>query len=396
MLKMSDAEIESVLPIFSSKGVDVAFIVPTATGMGKSILDATATVRQFLHRNAMHDYSAQAQGQENKVSLPAYFVYAGKTEETKVTLYRPRTKSGDPRLWFYGLGKYCSPFNLLGIVTDGCALYVINLSVRGTVDAAKHGGAPSKLLDRIAAIAHAASAELLAKLREIHKMGFVDTVARGDTGVGMTLEALLGIAANSNAAPDYKGIELKATRKKIGTSSKVTLFSQVPNWSRSKMSANEILQSFGYPKDGILQLYCTVSANNPNPQGLYFVVDDNADVLLNKHFATKTGNVRDVALWEMDRMRSSLSTKHKETFWVSVSSRIKDGIEQFCYEYALHTHKPNVHLLAVLLERGIVTMEYTLKQANSRAKDHGYIFKIKSKNIDFLFPNPVAYILGEQ
>ena len=33
-------------------------------------------------------------------------------------------------------------------------------------------------------------------------------------GVGYTLETLLGIAANSSKAPDYKGIEIKSGRQK--------------------------------------------------------------------------------------------------------------------------------------------------------------------------------------
>jgi len=52
----------------------------------------------------------------------------------------------------------------------------------------------------------------LSKLQIISAKGFVDSLRSGDTGVGMTLETLLGIEANSNRAPDYFGIEIKAKR----------------------------------------------------------------------------------------------------------------------------------------------------------------------------------------
>ena len=239
------------------------------------------------------------------------------------------------------------------------------------------------------------SEELLLKLRNIHKLGYVKSLRKGDIGVGMTLEHLLGIETNNKKSPDYQGIEIKATRTMFGGSRKFTLFSQVPNWDKSNMSADEILNSFGYIKLGRLQLYCTVSTISPNPQGLYFIVDDAADTLLNKHITSKTGVIQDVALWEISKLRSRLLRKHNETFWVSASSKIENGTEFFVYESVQYTRKPNAHLLSVLLDEGIVTMEYTLRHKNSSAKDHGYLFKIKSNKASLLFPNPIEFNLGD-
>ena len=49
-------------------------------------------------------------------------------------------------------------------------------------------------------------------LAEISRQGFIRTMGTGDTGVGYTPKALLGIEANSKKTPDYKGIELKSSR----------------------------------------------------------------------------------------------------------------------------------------------------------------------------------------
>ena len=128
MLAMSDVPIEKYIPIFANTGVPVAFLVPTPTGYEKSIMDATASVRDLLYDAHIHDYSIQGQGPENKVLVETQFVGDGSLVETSASLYRPVTKKGDPRIWFSNLKRYCKPRNLLAIVAHDKALYVFNLS----------------------------------------------------------------------------------------------------------------------------------------------------------------------------------------------------------------------------------------------------------------------------
>ena len=58
----------------------------------------------------------------------AFFVHANRMQETTVSLYRPKTKEGDPRIWFYGLSEYARPANLLAVFSQDDALYVVNTS----------------------------------------------------------------------------------------------------------------------------------------------------------------------------------------------------------------------------------------------------------------------------
>lgn len=62
----------------------------------------------------------------------------------------------------------------------------------------------------------------LKKFREIKERGFVQTMRKGPTGIGYTLETLLGIKENNDAHPDVDGAELKAHRTK--GNSMITLF----------------------------------------------------------------------------------------------------------------------------------------------------------------------------
>ncbi|MDR0707290.1 MAG: MvaI/BcnI family restriction endonuclease [Treponema sp.] len=50
------------------------------------------------------------------------------------------------------------------------------------------------------------------EFQKIKDMGYIPSRRRGPTGIGYTLETLLGIAENNDASPDIDGAELKAHR----------------------------------------------------------------------------------------------------------------------------------------------------------------------------------------
>ena len=87
----------------ASLGIDFSVFEPTKVGLEKSILDATHSVRTQFELEAFHFFAQQGQGPENKKLKVAYFLGADETTKTSVSLYRPNTKNGDPRMWFKGL-----------------------------------------------------------------------------------------------------------------------------------------------------------------------------------------------------------------------------------------------------------------------------------------------------
>lgn len=128
MLAMTDTPIEQFLPLFAQAGVAVSFLVPTPNGYQKSIMDATAPVRDLLLKSNVHDYEAQRQGPNAKARIPAHFVNNNFLTDTFASLYRPITKQGDPRIWFQNLKRYCAPRNLLALIIIKGEIYVYNLS----------------------------------------------------------------------------------------------------------------------------------------------------------------------------------------------------------------------------------------------------------------------------
>ena len=397
MLKVANTSVDDALKLFNGAGVATGLLVPTATGYKKSIMDATLSVRDFLRETGMHEYSTQKQGIKRYV--PANFVLPDNCVKTTASLYRPVTKKGDPRIWFSKLAKYCKPTDLLAMIAHGGELYVFNMSNQDVVQSfGVPGSCPHVILAECAEVMSPEASELLSKLKKIHAQGYVPGVKHGDTDVGMTLENLLGIKPNADKAPDYKGIELKTSRKlgkavaSISKNKKVTLFTNTPDWKRSKFDALGILKTFGYVENGRLQLYCTVS-NITNPQGLYLDAHNEID-LINKAKTDKyTG---DVAVWALDVLKTRLAEKHHETFWIQASSRVIDGKEYFQYDFVRHTRKPNTVNLASLFDAGIITLDYAMHiKPSGGVRDHGYLFRTTSDKFPHIFPLERVYDLSK-
>lgn len=252
------------------------------------------------------------------------------------------------------------------------------------------GGEMSEPLD-------GAASELLAMLRSVASLGFVESMRPGDTGVGYTLETLLGIDANTSRSPDYKGIEIKASRGGVKRSSKrTTMFSQVPDWKLGGLgSPAAVLDEFGQidGASGRKQFYCSVTSR-PNPSGFYLSADQDADRIYN-HVARPDGSHELVTQWVLSALLASLAAKHPQTFWVQADVRTgPDGNEQFRYISVRHTTGPELNAFAPLIADARVSVDYTLStRASGAVRDHGYLWRINGSHHHVLFPDAVEYSL---
>jgi hypothetical protein len=364
---------------------EVSYLVPTATGMQKSIMDAISPLRTLFRATGYHDYDAQPKGVIRRGQ--ATFVTARSSIPVIVSLYRPRTKAGDPRIWFERLGRFAEAGDTLAVLLSQGGLYVINLSKVDLDDPRSHASAfVSALRASRDSVAH----ELLAKLRAIARRGCVPAVGHGATSVGRTLEAELGIAINSRRIPDYKGIELKSTRNI--PSNRKTLFAQVPTWSLGSMRGSaDILANFGYDRGAIAKLYVTVKTTDANPQGLRLMLDDRRDWLVE---TSANPSIKIVAVWPLDRLRQALKLKHAETFWVNAQEGLdRHGNVCFIYDEVIHTKQPVVTQLEPLIAAGLITVDHLIKRENGRVTEKGPLFKIARHAIPILFPEPQTYSL---
>ena len=102
MRKLIPAELNN-LSLISRTGLDSSLLELTATGLEKSIMDATTPIRRMLVSAGLHDYSTQLQGPQHKEFLQTTLFSEDRVKRVKASLYRPRTKNGDPRIWFLSL-----------------------------------------------------------------------------------------------------------------------------------------------------------------------------------------------------------------------------------------------------------------------------------------------------
>lgn len=396
MLIKSDKDIKEVMADLAAMGTEAAYLVPTVTGLHKSILDAHEGLRNYLKRMNFHDYSSQHQGPENKLVEKCFFVTDKDVVQTKVSMYRPQTKSGDPRIWFYELTKYVSENNLLVIFVYQTNLYIVNSSNRDVWASLKKSGSPlNELVTSLAGRKSVVETELLRKLVDIYKLGFQPSTTNADSGVGDTLENLLGISRNSNKSPDYKGIELKAARLSMATDRQVNrsnLFSKVPNWELSALkSGAEILDKYGYyPTEtpNNKALHVTLS-NRPNAQGLY--LEMNSESYQIENLRRTASSIEKVVLWKLAELESELEKKHEKTFWIKAETKVVNHHEQFLYKVVEATSNPMVTNFGTLVSTGSITMDYTFSEkerpsGKKFARDHGYLWKIAPGDFALLFP----------
>jgi len=393
MILASDTDIAAVISVFSSLGLQAAFLVPTKTAMKKSIIDATHPARKYLSNTGAHNFDIQLQGQEHKVMLSSFFVEPEALKKTETSLYRPPTKKGDPRIWFYRLGSYANAYNLIAFIFHAGSLYVINCSNADVMESLENGSSPLFSALNISNDGLSPEAnELLGLLTSIGQKGWVPSMRSGDTGVGFTLESLLGISANSNKAPDYKGVEIKSSRRR---SSNQTLFGKTPDWKQSRLKSSlEILLERGRysEKKGRTQLFHSIYAHQPNSYGLQLEVDFEVSQL--KQFCNIAGRREDDVLWELSVLQDALRKKHRQTFWVKTKTRNKNNIEEFLYHEGVYTRGPNIDAFPLLIEAGDIFVDYTIKQKpNGSAKDQGYLFRMKKNNLDALFGKPKVFEL---
>lgn len=395
MIEKSDIPLTDVISLLSNYNIASTFIVPTPTGMEKSIMDATAPVRGYFRDNNIHNYDCQLQGTENKKIIEANLILEDRFENVKISFYRPETKYGDPRIWIYGLTKFAKPYNLISLFVYQNKLYLFNASHRSVLESIHNSQSPlGQIAYKLSQFISDTAAELLGMLRERTSNRFIPCIRNSDSSIGDTLENLLGIKPNSNRAPDYKGIEIKSSRqdpKRATSKNRVNLFSQVPDWKSSPVgTAINMLNQYGYFVENRLQLYCSLDAIKPNSQRLMLSVDENSQLL--KTIERLDSSEKSLMVWALSNLKNRLQEKHPESFWVKAETKIISGQEYFRYYKVIHTSKPIVSNLDYLLADGTVSLDLTMSQKTiNTVRDHGYLFKMWPEDFPMLFPTPLIH-----
>lgn len=392
MRQFNEFEIDN-FKLISNLGIRYTTFQTYWTSLDKGYFDAIAPMRAFFKEEDIHDYASQGQGQINKEYRDAYLLTDNMMITAKASLYRPKTKKGDPRLWFSCLHKYTNPDDIFALFHIDAVLYIINVTQTNVVECFNSviNNPVKEILSSLHSQTMEVPQELLLRFKDLYDNGhWYLSEVQDDTGIGRAVETLLGIPMNSSKDADYHGIELKSKRLQR-SSGKNGLFSQVPNWENSNYcNSRQIVERFGYMSVGEKRLRVTVQANRPNAQSLVLDITRN-DEILEMLSRREDGADDHIVEWQLLTLHDRLRTKHRETFWVSVDNRIIDGQEHFRYSYIEHTRNPNIAEFDNLIMQQFITLELLLNRPKRRGDT--WNFKIKDKAMPLLFPESLLYKL---
>lgn len=218
--------------------------------------------------------------------------------------------------------------------------------------------------------------ELKDKLSGINQSGYVVSMRKGNTGIGYTLETLLGLKENNLKTPDFENIELKSHRK--GVSNRVTMFTF--NRGVWRIHQRELIEEYGYiDTNDRPSLYCTVDTR-PNNQGLSVNVEqDNVRLYyLNKIL---------IAEWAGELLIERFRDKMPALIVVNADTRINsDEKEEFWFNEAFYLTEPNENNLLDLIRQDIIIVDVRMHlKENKTVRNHGTGFRIDEKFLNLCF-----------
>jgi len=231
--------------------------------------------------------------------------------------------------------------------------------------------------------------ELITKLKEIKARGFVKTHRAGPTGIGKTLEDLLGIQENNFSGPDAQEMELKSARK--NSTSMLTLMTKTP---MPKDSTANLLKRYGYPSaSGKLHLHFTLSSTNfTGPKGkkeLKIMVDEGVKIV------TIQGEV--IGFWRPDILKDAFMKKYPKggLLYVKADSKGRGADEEFHYNEAYILRGFNYPQFMELIKTDAIKVDLRLGLYKSgRTHDHGTGFRIPLDKFELAFAERTEVLSG--
>jgi len=224
--------------------------------------------------------------------------------------------------------------------------------------------------------------EFLTRIREVKKMGYVKSHREGPTGIGKTLEDLLGLKENNIQGPDFSNYELKASRK--GSNSMITLFTKKlePDsgeklWetygnrgkgsTSSKSKQTLLVGSVGddeYIPPSERRLHSTVITQAENPDSFILVVDENRITIKNKK------NVE--CYYSLSILKETLEKKYASLIHVLADHKKDKGQEYFWFNEAYLYSGFDFPTLMKVVREGRIKVDVRIGHyPDGRVHDHG-------------------------
>ena len=226
------------------------------------------------------------------------------------------------------------------------------------------------------------------EFRSVCDMGWIKTHRSGPTGIGKTLEDLLGIPENNIDGPDFGDYELKSCR--LNSNSMLTMFTRapIPRKSNTTLRLKYGYASGAYGNDEKV-LHATLAANrftliaNAGHQLKICCKDDGI------YIESELG-VENI-LWSRETLKKCFEKKYKNKFVYAKAQSRGDGVdEEFKFVEAYEVSGFDYDSFVKLLEAGKIYVDLRIGQYHEgknkgKTHDHGTGFRIKEIDQPLLF-----------
>jgi len=218
-------------------------------------------------------------------------------------------------------------------------------------------------------------------------MGFVKTHRSGNTGIGKTLEDLLGIKENNIPLHDITGVaELKAYRRDAG--SMLTLFTLEPQPVGGKRD-KFLLDNFGYSKRDngrSKELHSTLSCKRYNNQGLKLCVEELKVRVVGRR---RRLNI----FWDIVSLEKKFLDKLPALVYVLAGSKLVRGKEYFHFSAAYLLSSFNFESFKKMVKKDFVVVDFRMfYKPNGQVRNHGTGFRVKINKLYDCFETKVKLL----
>lgn len=242
--------------------------------------------------------------------------------------------------------------------------------------------------------------QLIDKLEEIRKMGWVANARPGNVGgVGNTLEDLLGVSENNLPIPNAAEWELKCQR--MGTSSLTTLFHMEPSPRAYKFVPKMLLPYYGWKHESIpneMSFRQTISGLSSTDRGFRVVVDRHARKVLVSFDASAVhprhsewlksvgeriglGELNPQPYWGFDDLFHKAGTKLLNCFYLRAEIKREQDKEYFWYKEIMILQKFGLDRFLKAIEGARVLVDFDARTGHN----HGTKFRLRQDSLPELY-----------
>ena len=207
------------------------------------------------------------------------------------------------------------------------------------------------------------------ELLRLRARGWIPSSRKGDTGIGKTIEDVLGIPENNQGEPDclYRGLPVEIKGRRLATKSMITLFTLEPGVRHLKDA--ELIRKYGYVNSsGRPALKITLTPMDFTPQGLKLEIDEKSGSI-----AIVDRNGYKPWVWTTD----DIHLKLQNLCIITARTKKEDEREYFAIDSAILAIELDTLCFFDLAAKGIVRIDLRMHlKPSGVARNHGTAFRL--------------------